>query len=373
MAGERLAVGSHVVDPVPGDADHFDRPLTRARRSSSPVEKAAPAASSAATTPTGSATGVRVCAAAKVEPSSGPSITHPSGISMAHHEQRIHGCHESIFALATHRLCRRSTCLGVDSIGDLLPRGTKPIHNVRPEIARILDVSTQRSSHLSARRPPASCGPTPGARPIPRHGPGGHSAQCSRSRRARKASSEGRVVPHERAAPRRARHPASLAEASLSRGESLRPIRASQAARLRRLRSRSSRGHRRSVPVDPRRSSAASQSSMCPHARRRSSGLPRSPSPAVARRKYGNSCLTRRGSSKMSLGRGRRLNLNLPARRPAPAWSLAVRAKQTARLTCARPTRCRGGSSSASHCQLRVRPCPACLGPQPARMPPGPP
>ena len=45
--------------------------------------------------------------------------SHPSGISMAHHEQRIHGCHESIFALATHRLCRRSTCLGVDSIGDL--------------------------------------------------------------------------------------------------------------------------------------------------------------------------------------------------------------------------------------------------------------
>ena len=40
----------------------------------------------------------------------------------------------------------------------------------------------------------------------------------------------------------------------------------------------------------PRRSSAGSRSSTCPHARRRWSGLRRSPSPAVVRKRYASSC-----------------------------------------------------------------------------------
>jgi hypothetical protein len=43
----------------------------------------------------------------------------------------------------------------------------------------------------------------------------------------------------------------------------------------------------------PRRSSADSRSSTCPHVRRHWSGLPRSPSPAAVRKRYGNSCPTR--------------------------------------------------------------------------------
>ena len=57
------------------------------------------------------------------------------------------------------------------------------------------------------------------------------------------------------------------------------------------------RGHRRerSPTARTRRPSAGSVSSTCPHARRRWSGLPRSPSPAAARKKFGSSCPTRHG------------------------------------------------------------------------------
>src|SRR5215510_2956146 len=41
-----------------------------------------------------------------------------------------------------------------------------------------------------------------------------------------------------------------------------------------------------------RKSLADSRSSTCPHARRRSSGLPRSPSPAAVRKRSGSSCPT---------------------------------------------------------------------------------
>ena len=81
------------------------------------------------------------------------------------------------------------------------------------------------------------------------------------------------------------------------------------------------RGHRRTVTDGrtrrPRRSSAVSRSSTCPHARRHWSGLPSSPSPAAVRKRYGSSCPTRPSDrrrpatarAKTCLGRGLRIDL----------------------------------------------------------------
>ena len=68
----------------------------------------------------------------------------------------------------------------------------------------------------------------------------------------------------------------------------------------------------------PRRSSADSRSSTCPHARRRWRGPPRSPPPAGVSKRYGRSCPTRTSS-----------------RRPAATSSCppATRSKQPVRLS----------------------------------------
>jgi hypothetical protein len=73
---------------------------------------------------------------------------------------------------------------------------------------------------------------------------------------------------------------------------------------------------------ETRRSSAGSRSSTCPHAAKRSSGPPRSPSPAAARKRYGCSCPTRRGASRTS----RRAR---SARRPEPAREGPARARRS--------------------------------------------
>ena len=52
-------------------------------------------------------------------------------------------------------------------------------------------------------------------------------------------------------------------------------------------------GHRWPVPGDQGGTSAGSRSSTCPHARRRWSGLPRSPSPAGVPKRSGSSCPVR--------------------------------------------------------------------------------